>query len=188
MSKYVVGCYRGIFFAVLLSAAIALPQPYVNRQATSDRPEAVDLGYSVPSLPAEVRRPDDCAQFAMYAILDNMGCEVDVSSFERMMTAKHESGGTNVSDLPRQMWPWAPARYHATGNLSDLREQLQKGRPALVVTMWPLEKREAFGHGMVVTGYNGDAWMVMDARGVFDVSECFFTDVWTGQWLEVGAR
>ena len=150
--------------------------------------ESVDLAYEVPSLPAEVRQDDDCAQFAMYAILDNMGCDMDPEDFTRMMTSKHEAGGTDVESLPGQVWPWAPARYHPTGTLADLREQLENRRPVLVVTMWPNEEREAFGHGMVVTGYNGNGWKVMDSRGVFDISEDFFKDVWTGQWLEIGAR
>lgn len=170
----------------LLFALFLFGVPTVVASFMTSGPEAADLAYSVPVLPEEVRRPDDCAQFAMYAILDNMGCEVDVSAFERMLVSKHENGGTSVSGLPAQMWPWAPARYHKTGSLLDLREQLARGRPALVITMWPFENRPNFGHGMAVTGYNGGNWKVMDDRGVFEVSEDFFNDVWTGQWVEVG--
>lgn len=150
--------------------------------------EEVNLNYLVPEVSEDLRKPDDCAQFAIYTVITNMGCDVDEAAFIRLMKAKHENGGTKVSDLPKQLWPWIPSAYHKTGSTTDLHSQLAAGRPAILITMWPQENRPAFGHGMVLSGKTDEGWILIDDRGSFTVSDDFFNTIWLGQWIEVGGK
>lgn len=154
-------------------------------------PRTVSLDYHVPTISQDVRQQNDCAQFAVAAVVENAGHEMNDEIFQQLLMAKTKTGRTGINLTVGLLWKWTFALRRLNGTTEDLVEELDAGRPAILVTRVTPELKASNSHAVVLTGYRTDEsgrvveWELLDARGVTKVSAELFGEIWRGQWIEL---